>query len=163
MKLTNSGKCKLYRVYAFIAYAIPMAVLFFANYNAYKQEGGAIGFWGFVLLGFVFLAFKEQILSLFKKRMLMSLSGTLFIFAILMQFVADQIILITGVSFVAGLLSSFISVVGDVYATRAYKVIDGEKVKNTAPAISDKQAWLEAYGWNFTDEDSEDNKDKNEG
>ena len=155
MKLTNSGKCKLYRLYAFIAYTIPMAVLFFVNYNAYKQEGGAVGFWGFVLLGFVFLAFKEQILTLFKKRMLMSLSGTLFIFAILMQFIADQIILITGVSFAAGLLSSFISVVGDVYAERSYRMVDGEKIKNTSPAIPDKQAWLEAYGWNFTREDEE--------
>lgn len=155
MKLTNSGKCKLYRLYAFIAYAIPMAMLFFVNYNAYKQEGGAVGFWGFVLLGFVFLAFKEQILTLFKKRMLMSLSGTLFIFAILMQFIADQIILITGVSFAAGLLSSFISVVGDVYAERSYRMVDGEKIKNTSPAIPDKQAWLEAYGWNFTREDEE--------
>ena len=160
MRLTNSGKCKLYRVYAFIAYAIPMAILFFVNYNAYKQEGGVVGFWGFVLLGFVFLAFKEQILSLFKKRMLMSLSGTLFIFAILMQFIADQIILITGVSFAAGLLSSFISVVGDVYAERAYKMVDGEKVKNTAPAISDKQAWLEAYGYNFTNETEDEKKDE---
>ena len=130
MKLTNKGKAWLYRFYAFLVYLIPMITLFIVNYQEYDKDGGAVGFWGIIVIAFA-----------------------IFVVALVMKNIAGQMLLISAVSAIAALLSSFVSVVSDVFVEHSFKMVDGEKVKNSAPAISDKQAWLEAYGYIFSKEE----------
>lgn len=153
MKLTNKGKAWLYRFYAFLVYLIPMITLFIVNYQEYDKDGGAVGFWGIIVIAFVVLAFKGYILNLFKKQPITTVSIAIFVVALVMKNIAGQMILISAVSAIAALLSSFVSVVSDVFVEHSFKMVDGEKVKNSAPAISDKQAWLEAYGYIFSKEE----------
>ena len=81
------------------------------------------------------------------------MSIAIFVVALVMKNIAGQMLLISAVSAIAALLSSFVSVISDVFVEHSFKMVDGEKVKNSAPAISDKQAWLEAYGYIFSKEE----------
>ena len=127
-----------------------MITLFVVNYQEYDKDGGAVGFWGIIVIAFVVLAFKGYILNLFKKQPITTVSIAIFVVALVMKNIAGQMLLISAVSAIAALLSSFVSVVSDVFVEHSFKMVDGEKVKNSAPAISDKQAWLEAYGYIFS-------------
>jgi len=130
-----------------------MITLFIVNYQEYDKDGGAVGFWGIIVIAFVVLAFKGYILNLFKKQPITTVSIAIFVVALVMKNIAGQMLLISAVSAIAALLSSFVSVVSDVFVEHSFKMVDGEKVKNSAPAISDKQAWLEAYGYIFSKEE----------
>ena len=95
MKLTNKGMSIVFKGLAFLVYLIPMAVLFGVNYAAYRQTEGLIGFWGVVLLAFVVLALKNILLTAFKKQPLIFMSLTVFIIALLMGKISDQMFLIS--------------------------------------------------------------------
>lgn len=136
----------MYKIIAFAVYAIPMLLLFLLNMDRYKSDGSIFGFFGYVILGFVFISFKNSIISLIKTRTLMSMSAILFVFSLLMQYLADEMVLITAVSLVGSILQIAVEVVANTYEEHAYIVRDGVKMRNMRPAIPDSQAWREAYG-----------------
>ena len=145
--MTNRGMCLLYKAYSFIAYAIPMVILFLANMDAYKTDGSIFGFWGFVILGFVFIAFKGTFINLIKNRTLMTVSGIVLLFAILMQYIAQEMILISMMSFGGAVMQSFLEGVADVYENYSWITVDGVKKRNRKKAIPQAEAWAEAYGF----------------
>lgn len=146
MKLTNRGKCLQYKAFAFLIYVIPMTVLFLANVSAYTTTEKAVGFWGFVLIAFIILMFKNTIVEAFKKRAQVSLSAAVLIISVLFNYMASELTLIAAVSLVAAILASFVEVVADTYDTMSYKLVDGVKVKNPAVGMPDKEAWAVSYG-----------------
>ena len=150
--MTNSGKCLLYKVLSFAVYALPMVLLFFLNMGEYASDGSVFGFFGYIILFFVILTFKNTFVELFKTRTLMCVSAVLLVFSVLMQYLADNMILICAVSFIGAVMQSLVSVVADVYDRYSYITIDGIKRRNLAKAIPDKQAWAEAYGFMLTEE-----------
>ncbi len=155
MKLTNKGQSRLFNFYAFLAYAIPMTLLFIFNNNAYKSSGSIVGFWGIVLFAFVVIAFREFLLKQLKNKMLLTLSIVWLIISLLMRYFADKMLLISFVSFFGALLSTFVTAVGDAYEAHAYKIENDEKVLNLEPAIPFKQALKEAVlQGNFADKGS---------
>lgn len=155
--MTNKGKAFLFKIYAFLIYLVPMAVLFAINYKEYDKDGGVIGFWGMVVIAFVVLAFKDYIITFFKKQPLLTVSLTIFIVSIVMSELADKLALISGIAVIASLLSSFVSVISDSFMNHAYIIQpNGEKSLNTNEAISTRQATMEAYGFVFTKKDKED-------
>ena len=149
MKLTNSGMCRLYKLYTFLIYVIPMTVLFITKHDAFSSQGGVFGFWGIIVLILCVLMFKEFVASFFKKQPIISVSIVLLVIGLFAEFLASYLALIGIVSGVSGVASSVVSVVADVYNTHSYKMVDGEKVLNKSVAISQKEAWHEAYGYNF--------------
>ena len=157
MKLTNSGMCRLYKIYTFLIYVIPMTVLFIIKHDAFSSQGGIFGFWGIIVLILCVLMFKEFISSLFNKQPIISVSIVLLVVGLFAEFLASYLTLIGIVSGVSGIASSLVSVVADVYSAHSYKTIDGEKVLNKSVAISQKEAWREAYGYNFTQDDEGEN------
>ena len=144
--MTNGAKKILYRLYAFLIYLIPMAVLFLCRLENYMQVQGALGLFGFILLIFVALFFSEKLLEKFKEKRVLFVSVVLFIFVIITHYISTELLWITSVSCVGAALSELVNVVGDVYARYEWKVVDGIKTKNTDPALSDQDAWKEAYG-----------------
>ena len=146
MKLTNRGKCIQYKAFAFLIYLIPMTLLFFINLGAYTNNSGSVNFWGIVLFVGIVLAFKNYIIDVFKKRTLLAVNIALLLMAIIMRYLSDEVILITAVGGVSALIATFVEIVADTYDLMSYRLVDGVKIKNTAPALSDKEAWQQAYG-----------------
>lgn len=152
--MTNLGKCYLYRLYAFLAYAVPMLILFFVNREAYiKDPNARIGIFGFVIFALIIIAFKSTVLSAIKKCPLLTVSAFLLIFSMLMKSIAEQMILICTVSIIGSCLMLIVDVVADVYYNLSYITKDGIKTKNPAKAITDREAWREAYGFGFINRD----------
>ena len=143
--MTNGAKCFLYKCYSFLAYLIPMGILFYFNMEKYDSDGSAVGFFGYVVLIFVVIAGKNSFNNLIKNKTVMTMSVVLFIFSILMHYLADEMMLITGVSFVGAVLQNILQAVADVYEKHSKIIIDGVERRNTSPAISDADAWREAY------------------
>lgn len=159
MKLTNSGMSRLYKLYSFLIYVIPMIVLFIIKKDAFSSDGGIFGFWGIIVLILCIIMFKDFCASFFKKQPILSVSIVLLVLGFFSEFLATYLTLIGVVSGVAGLLSSLVSVVADVYENHSYKIIDGEKIINKRAAIPQKEAWREAYGYTFiTQEEADSNE-----
>lgn len=145
--MTNGAKCKLYRAYAFLVYALPMALLFILNHEAYAGKASAFGFWGYIILIFVIAAFKDKFLTLFKNSSLLTISAIFFVIALTMRYLSDEMTLIALVSLIGSLLSTFVDVVGDVYERHSKVIVDGIEQKNRKPAMPDAEAWKEAYSF----------------
>ena len=145
--MTNMAMFLLYKAYSFGAYALPMLLLFLINMDAYKTDGSLFGFWGIVILAFVFIAFKTTFINLIKNRTLMTVSGLFLVFSILMQYVAQEMVLISFISFVGAIAQSFLDCVADVYENHSYYMDNGIKRRNRRRAIKQKDAWAEAYGF----------------
>ena len=143
--MTNGAKCFLYKCYSFLAYLIPMGILFALNKERYDSDGSVVGFFGYIILFFVILACKNSFSNLVKNKTLLTVSGILFVFSLLMHYLATEMMLITGVSFGGALLQNIFQAVADVYENHSKITVDGAIRKNTAPAISDAEAWREAY------------------
>lgn len=147
--MTNLGKCRLYRLYAFLTYCIPMILLFAINHQAYMSGGSAFGFWAYVILFFCLIAFKNIFLKWAEKRATLVMSAVLLIFALVMIYLAEEMLLICTVSLVASVLSYFVDIVGDVYYANAWVAVNGNTQnlqRNTAKALPDREAWRIAYG-----------------
>ncbi len=147
MKLTNRGKCLQYKLFAFLVYLIPMTLLFFINLGAYTNDGGSFNFWGIMIFVGIVLAFKNYIIDAFKKRTLLSINIALLAMSIVMRYLSDEVILIASIGSISALIASFVETVADTYDLMSYKLVDGVKIKNTAPAMGDKDAWRMAYGF----------------
>lgn len=145
--MTNRGMCLLYKAYSFIAYAIPMVILFLINIDAYRSDGSIFGFWGIVIIAFIFIAFKNTFVSMIKNRTLITVSALFLVFSILMHYLASEMILISMMSFSGALVQSFFDGVADVYEEHSYTLVEGVKRRNRKRAIPQKEAWAEAYGF----------------
>ena len=143
--MTNGQKAVLYRLYSFLAYLVPMVTLFCINKDKYITEGGAFGFFGYIVLVFVVVSFKNAFVSLIKSKTLLTVSVILFLFSLLMRYLADEMMIISFFSLIGASLQLLFQFVADVYEANAYVVENGIKRKNRAPALSDAQAWKEAY------------------
>ena len=143
--MTNGAMKKLYKFYAFLVYLVPMLALLIIRREHYASPEKAIGIFGIMIIFFVVLYFQKQLFSM-KGKAFIIISGLLFVFSIITRFIAEELEIITGVSFVAAVISEFINIVANVYEDYEYKMIDGVKRKNTERAITQKQAWREAYG-----------------
>ena len=144
--MTNRAKCRLYKLYSFLAYCIPMLGLFLINREAYRSEGSMFGFFGVVILVLIVLSFKNAFLQFVKNKTLISVSLILLIFSYFMQYVGENMILISTVSLFGSLLQSGFESVSAVYDRYSYKTVDGVKRLNRSKAISEKQAWQESLG-----------------
>lgn len=144
--MTNRSKSRLYKLYSFLAYSIPMFSLLALNHEAYKSEGSMFGFFGIVIMLLVILSFKNAFLQFVKNKTLISVSLILLVFAYFMQYMGDNMILISTVSLFGAIAQSGFESVSAVYEGYAYRTTDGIKTLNRARAISDKEAWKEAFG-----------------
>lgn len=145
--MTNAGKHLLYRVYSWGVYAVPMLIMWLANQETFGSTGSTVGMFGILVIALLLLAFRKEVLNLLKTRTLLTGSVALLVVAILMRVIADNLLMIAIVSCIGAAMQSSIEVVANVYERYAYIVNDdGIRVRNPAPALSDADAWREAYG-----------------
>nr|DAV17456.1 MAG TPA: hypothetical protein [Caudoviricetes sp.] len=145
--MTNGAKCLFYKGVSFLAYGIPMAALFFANRAAYVSEGASVGFFGYIIIAFLVVCFKNTVLEFIKTKTLLSVSVIIFAFSVLMLYLSKQMIMISTVSMIGSIFQSIFEAVADVYERYTWVMEEGIKHKNRKKAIPDKQAWLEAYNF----------------
>lgn len=145
--MNNLAKCYLYRLYAFMGYALPMLILFGVNHEAYISTGAAVGFFGILILALCLISFKNTVLSFVKAHFLLSFSVVLLAVSAAMKALAGELLLISFVSLLGSILQGVFDTVADVYHNHAYITReDGTRAKNGAPALPDRTAWKEAYG-----------------
>lgn len=147
-KLTNTGKWRVYKLLTFLAFSLPLLILFIVNVNEYRQDSSVFGFWSIVIFALIVFALKEKVVEMWKKNSLLTFTAIWFIIEWLSYVLAKKAILIAGVAFVASLLSSVIEQVANVYYEHRYKLVDGVKVLDRGEGLSDKMAWGEAFGGN---------------
>lgn len=150
----NALRYKLYKIMSCGVYALPFGVLFLLNKDLYlsfadpSQLGVGLGFWGYVMVGFIALGFKKKISETIKKDPVLSISVIVFGVALLMEFISRQLMMISGASIAGAILSRGIEPVADVYYDRIYKQLTADKrVKLVEPLLSNKNAWRLAYGF----------------
>ncbi len=143
MKLTNYMQSVLFKLYAFLVYCIPMAILFFCNVNAYTSNA-KLSFFGILIIGFIVIAFANTLKKIFKYNIGLSVSAVMFVVALLSKFLGEQLILISGASFVGSVLSMVVGEIANTYYRFAFKIDeDGRKRKDRSRALTLKEAWSE--------------------
>ena len=154
--MTNLAKSYLYRLFAWVAYVLPLLVLFICNREAYVSTESAVGFFGILIIALAVIAFKETVINAFNRSPLLTISIVMLIVGMMMESLASQLSLIASVSIFGSCLHLIVDRVADVYRDRAYRVVDGVKTKNRDPAMSDREAWSEAYSVKATKETHDD-------
>lgn len=148
MKLTNSGKMWLYRLYSIIAYIIPMLLCYFIFFFNSKPKV-QFGFWGFFVFFLIFIFSYKILTKSLQKTPLMFGSAVLLAFSIVMSELADNVMIVSIFSFIGACLSTIILKVENVYQANSKIAVNGNvnnMQKNPAPALTDKEAWKIAYG-----------------
>lgn len=149
----NALRYKVYKLYSMVAFAVPLMGLFAINKDTYISTASTgISFFGFILLLFFVIAFKNKILAGAKKDTLLTVIIGVFATALIMQYLAHQLMLISGAAFMGWAFSKAFDHVADVYYSRAYQEIsDGRKVRIQTPTMPQKQAWRAAFGLSFSE------------
>ena len=147
---TNKGRYFEYKALSFAAYVLPLMVLFGAeNAHYLKAAGTSLSFFGYILFALILVAFKDKIVNLGKKNVVLSVSIAIFAVSAIMRYLADELLLISGVSLFGALMSTVIEPVADVYKIRADRDTAGQGDGTT---LSHKNAWRLAYGWRERDD-----------
>lgn len=140
---TNKGRYLEYKAISFMIYLIPLAILFAVNYGSYiRSAGTSLSFFGYIIIALILIAFKDKFLEFAKKNVVLSVSLVIFIVSIIMQYLAQELMLISGVSLFGAFLSCVVEPVADVYHVRAEKEKAGDEVE----VPTHKNAWRLAYG-----------------
>lgn len=134
-----------YKALSFAAYVLPLLILFGVENTRYlKAAGTSLSFFGYIIFALILVAFKDKIVDLGKKNVVLSISLVIFIVSAIMRYLADELLLISGVSLFGALMSTIIEPVADVYKVRADRDTRGEGDGST---VTHKNAWRLAYGW----------------
>lgn len=145
----NLARYRAYKLLSFIAYILPLAILFAFNYNSYiRTPAKGIGFFGYILIIFILIGFKSKIQSFAKKNTVLTVSLIVFIVAFIMQFLAKELLMISGMSLAGCVLSAVVEPVADVYYSLCYEhtTNDIRQRRRGVDTMPHGDAWRLAYG-----------------
>lgn len=147
----NILRYRLYKLYSCLAYATPLGILFAVNSKAYiSTPSRGISFFGYIIIVFIAIGFKSKIQEFAKKNTILTISAIAFIVALIMQYLAMQLLLISAVSMGGCVLSAIVEPVADVYYNRCYKHATPERRERVhEPTLLAKDAWKIAYGFRY--------------
>lgn len=142
---TNKSRYIFYKWLSFLIYIIPLVVLFIIKRDDYITESGGktVSFFGYMVVIFVIVAFKDKVLTFAKKNTILTVSVIIFTIAWVMKYLANELLLISAVSLIGSLISTIIEPVVVVYEARLEKERNGDNVN----LLSHKNAWRLAYGF----------------
>ena len=131
MKLTNHAQSVLFKIYAFLVYCLPMAVLYFCNIENYNSDS-KLSFMGVLLIGFVAIAFANTVKKIINYNIGLSVSSIIFVIALLSKFLGEQLIMISGASFIGSVFALIFSEISNTYSRFAFKIdAEGRKRKDS--------------------------------
>jgi len=138
----NARRYYFYKLLAFVAYALPMGVLFGLNFKTYtKNEYTGLAFWGYVVAIFLALALKDKLTAVAKKNTLLTVSTIIFVVSLLMYKASEQMMLISGMSLLGCLLSTVFDKPAEVYKRACWD--NGKKIRTAV--VPHKRAWADGY------------------
>ena len=142
----NIRRYYLYKLLSFLAYLIPMSILFGVRNETYivHRTGAGFAFGAVVTMLFAILAFKHYLLALFKKNAVLTLSITMLVISLILYAMtrpAQELMYISLASILGCLLSSIFEKPADIYRSAIVK--DGIRIRRET--ISHKQAWVDGY------------------
>ena len=142
---TNKSRYIFYKWLSFLIYIIPLVVLFIIKRDDYITESGGktVSFFGYMVVIFVIVAFKDKVLTFAKKNTILTVSVIIFTIAWVMKYLANELLLISAVSLIGSLISTIIEPVVGVYEAKLEKERNGDNVN----LLSHKNAWRLAYGF----------------
>lgn len=141
---TNKARLRLYKILSFLVYVIPLAILFTVESGRYlKSSGNTLSFFGYIIVAFAIIAFKDKVLTFAKNNTILTVSIIIFVISLIMRYLADELLLISGVSLFGALLSTIIEPVCEVYRRRAER----DEESGEQNLLSHKNAWRLAYGF----------------
>ncbi len=141
---TNKGRYRLYKLISFLVYVLPLVILFAVERDHYlKTAGTSLSFFGYIIVAFALIAFKDKLLGFAKNNAILTVSLIVFIISLIMRYLADELLLISGVSLFGALLSTIIEPVCEVFKKRADKDDEDGEVR----LLTHKNAWRLAYGF----------------
>ena len=142
---TNKSRYIFYKWLSFLIYIIPLVVLFIIKRDDYITESGGktVSFFGYMVVIFVIVAFKDKVLTFAKKNTILTVSVIIFTIAWVMKYLANELLLISAVSLIGSLISTIIEPVVVVYEAKLEKERNGDNVN----LLSHKNAWRLAYGF----------------
>ena len=150
---TNKGRYIEYKALSFFAYVLPLVILFAIENTRYlKSAGTSLSFFGYVIIALILVAFKDKLIEAGKKNVILSVSIGIFVVSAVMRYLADELLLISGVSLLGAIMSTVIEPVADVFKARADKDKAGEGDGTT---LSHKNAGRLAYGFREEEERKE--------
>lgn len=142
---TNKGRYYAYKAISFLLYILPLVILFGVEHNHYlKTLGTSLSFFGYVIIALILVALKDKLLEFAKHNTVLTISIVLFVVSLIMRYLADELLLISGVSVFGALLSTIVEPVAEVYKKRSDKEVSDGQIKET---ITHKNAWRLAYGF----------------
>ena len=142
---TNKGRYFEYKVISFAIYVLPILILFAVENTRYlKSAGTSLSFFGYVIFALILVCFKDKILEVGKKNVILSVSVAIFVVSAIMRYLADELLLISGVSLFGAIISAIVEPVADVYKLRAARDTAGD---GDGTVLSHKNAWRLAYGF----------------
>ena len=143
MKITNYGQSVLFKIYAFLAYLVPMLILFFCNLSEYTSDS-TFSFFGIVLLGFISIAFCGTIKKIINYNIGLSVSAIIFIISLMAKYLGEQLLLISGCSFIGSVLALVFGAIANTYYRFAFITDEnGRKRKDKSEALPLSEAWRE--------------------
>ena len=153
---TNKGRYIEYKALSFGMYVLPLLILFAVENTRYlKTAGTSLSFFGYVIMALILVAFKDKIVAMGKKNVILSVSIVIFVISAVMRYLADELLLISGVSLFGALMSTVVEPVADVYKARA----DRDKIgEGDGTTLSHKNAWRLAYGFREEEEERKENE-----
>lgn len=141
---TNRARFRLYRFLSFLVYVLPLVILFACESERYlKSAGSSLSFFGYFLVAFALIAFKDKLLGFAKNNAVLTVSLVIFVISLVMRYLADELLIISGISLFGALLSAVIEPVGEVFAKRAER----DEESGNCELLSHKKAWRIAYGF----------------
>lgn len=141
---TNKARYLFYKWLSFLIYIVPLVILFAVKSGDYISDGGGktMSFWGYLLIIFAVVAFKDKVLNFAKKNTILTVSIIIFAIAWIMKYLANELLLISFISLLGSLISTFIEPVVNIYEARVKKEREGEAVG----LLAHRDAWRLAYG-----------------
>lgn len=141
---TNRARFRLYRLLSFLVYVLPLAILFACESERYlKSTGSSLSFFGYILTAFALIAFKDKLLGFAKNNAILTVSLVIFAISLIMRYLADELLIISGISLSGALLSAVIEPVGEVYRRRAER----DEESGNYQLLTHRNAWRLAYGF----------------
>jgi len=136
--MTNTIGRLSYKCLALILYVVPLATLFAVNFTAYvdTSPGVTISFFGYILLALIIFGTKNKLGLFAKNNTMLAVCLVIFITALIMRYLANELLLISG----AGLLGCLLSILPD-------RVADEYSKERGKVPLGHRDAWMRSFGY----------------
>lgn len=148
--MRNELRMWLYRGLSCVLYAAPLLGLYGFKFDDYSGVGFSIGFFGYVLVMFLVIGFKSKLTDATRKNTVLTVSIIVFVVALIMQWLGQELLIISLCSIGGCALSRIPEPVADYYGAARFRTVkDTNGAERTIrvdnPLVRHKEAWIRAY------------------